>query len=185
MKLTFRWIGISVVSTLLSVSLLGQTAAAVKKKPRKTGPAVASQQDLQALRGLVQAQHDQIEAQSQQVQQLQGQLQQVLDAVQQSNANAQKLQGSSEQAQATAAQAEQSALEAQQTASQASSAAASAASVAGSFQTRTKDEEAQLKNIQTLVGRFRLSGDIRVRGENYTQSGTLDRNRARVRVRLG
>jgi hypothetical protein len=185
MKLTFRWIGISVVSTLLSVSLLGQTSAAVKKKPRKSAPAVASEQDLQVLRGLVQAQHDQIEAQSQQVQQLQGQLQQVLDAVQQSNANAQKLQGSSEQAQATAAQAEQSALEAQQTASQASSAAASAASVAGSLQTRTKDEEAQLKNIQTLVGRFRLSGDIRVRGENYTQSGTLDRNRARVRVRLG
>lgn len=184
MKLTFRWIGISVVSALVSVSLLGQTSAAVKKKPRKTTP-VASQQDLQVLRDLVQAQHDQIEAQGQQVQQLQDQLQQVLDAVRQSSANAQKLQSSAEQAQATAAQAQQSAVEAQQAANQASLTATSAASATGSLRTQTKDEEVQLKNIQTLVGRFRLSGDIRLRGENYTQSGTLDRNRARVRVRLG
>jgi hypothetical protein len=35
------------------------------------------------------------------------------------------------------------------------------------------------------MGRFRLSGDIRVRGENYTQDGIQDRNRARIRVRLG
>src|SRR5207244_4749189 len=32
---------------------------------------------------------------------------------------------------------------------------------------------------------FRFSGDVRLRFENYTQNETQDRNRARVRVRLG
>src|SRR5260370_9383032 len=35
------------------------------------------------------------------------------------------------------------------------------------------------------MGRFRFSGDVRVRGELFLQSGIQDRNRARIRVRLG
>ena len=50
---------------------------------------------------------------------------------------------------------------------------------------QTKDEQTQLKNFQTALGRFRLTGDVRVRGENYMQTGIEDRNRARIRVRLG
>lgn len=140
---------------------------------------------MQALRDLVQSQQKQIEAQGQQVQPLQDQLHQVLDAVQQTNANTQKLQSGAEQAQATAVQSRQSATEAQHAATEASTAAALAASETSLLEKDSKKEQTQLKSIAQLAGRFRLSGDIRIRGENYMQSGTQDRNRARVRVRLG
>lgn len=186
MSSSFRWWGMLIVVWAVSASLLAQTTASPKKEGTKTvAPPAASQADVQALCDLVQAQQQQLESQSQQVQQLQDQLHQVLDAVQQANANAQKLQSGAKQAQATAAQAQQSATEAQQAAAQANSAAASAASTTGLLQTQEKNEQVQLTTFANLLGRFRLSGDIRVRGENYTQYGTQDRNRARVRVRLG
>jgi multidrug efflux pump subunit AcrA (membrane-fusion protein) len=108
-----------------------------------------------------------------------------LDAVQQSNATAQKLQTGAEQAQATAAQAQQSATDAQHTAAEAASAAASATSATSSLQSQAKAEQTKIEAFQNVLGRFRLSGDIRMRGENFTQANSQDRNRARVRVRLG
>jgi hypothetical protein len=180
MKASFRWI---TVVSILSATLFAQTPSTSKKKHSSNAVPAASQQDVQSLRELVEAQQKQIEAQSHQMQQLQDQLHQVLDSVQQANANTQKLQGGAEQAQATAAQAQQSATQAQQAAADASTAAAN--SEATLLQKQTKDEQAQVRTLQALMGRFRLSGDIRVRGENYTQDGIQDRNRARIRVRLG
>ena len=183
MKDTFWRLGIFVVALALALPAAGQTGASSKKKA-KPAPA-ASQEDVQQLRDLVTAQQKQIETQSQQMQELQDQLRQVLDSVQQANANAQKVQSGADQAQAIAAQAQQSAGDAAKAAADASSAAASATSTASLVQKQSKDEQAQLSTLQNLVGRFRLAGDIRLRGENYTQDGTQDRNRARVRVRFG
>jgi hypothetical protein len=179
-----------IITLALSTSLIAQTAAPQNAPPKKkraklAATPAASKADVQALRDLVQTQQKQIEAQNQQVQQLQDQLHQVLDAVQQSTANAQKLQAGAEQAQATAAQAQQSATQAQQAAEQANTAATSATSTTSLLQTQAKQDQARLENFQNLLGRFRLNGDIRVRGENFTQDGTQDRNRARLRVRLG
>jgi multidrug efflux pump subunit AcrA (membrane-fusion protein) len=190
MRQSFRWLGISTVLLALSAPLAAQTTTTPPKK-RRAKPAAApaapaaSQQDVQSLRDLVLAQQKQLEDQNQQVHQLQDQLHEVLDAVQQSNANAQKLQTGAEQAQATAAQAQQSAADAQHAAEAASSAAASATSVTSSLQSQAKAEQTKLEAFQNILGRFRLSGDIRMRGENFTQDGTQDRNRARVRIRLG
>ena len=133
----------------------------------------------------MQAQQKQIEAQSQQMQELQNQLRQVLDAVQQANANSQKVQTGADQAQATAVQAQQTASAAQQAAAQAASSAATAASATSALQGQAKDEQARLESLQSVLARFRFSGDVRVRGENFTQDGTQDRNRARARVRFG
>jgi len=191
MRQSFRWLGIFTIALALSGSLLAQTTATPPPKRKHTKPATvsaapaASQEDVQSLRDLVLAQQKQLETQNQQVQQLQDQLHQVLDAIQQSNANAQKLQSGAEQAQATAAQARQSASDAQQAAAEAASAAASATSVTSSLQTQAKAEQTKLEAFQNALGRFRLSGDIRMRGENFTQDGTQDRNRARVRIRFG
>ena len=186
MRQSFRWLAISTAVLVFSAPLVAQTTPARPKKKHSgsAAPAVAaaSQEDVQSLRDLVLAQQKQLETQNQQVQQLQDQLRQVLDAIQQANANAQKLQSGTEQAQATASQAQQSATEAQHAAVEATSAAASAAN---SLQNQSKVEQTRLEALQNVFGRFRLSGDIRVRGENYTQQGTQDRNRARVRVRLG
>jgi hypothetical protein len=191
MRPSLRWWGmftvIALSASLLSQTALTQSAPAPKRKPRTKAAAAiaASQADVQALKDLVLTQQKQIEAQNQQVRQLQEQLRQVLDAVQQSNSNAQKLQSGAEQAQETATQAQQQAQQAQQTASQANSTAASAASATSLLQTQTREDQTKIEAFQNLLGRFRFSGDIRVRGENFTQSGTQDRDRARVRVRFG
>jgi hypothetical protein len=191
MRQGLRWLGIFTITIALAGPLLAQTTATAPPKKRRAKPAAASstpaasQEDVQSLRDLVLAQQKQLETQNQQVQQLQDQLHQVLDAVQQSNANARKLQSGAEQAQATAAQAQQSAADAQHAAAEATSAAASASSVTNSLQSQDKAEQTKLAALQSVLGRFRVTGDIRVRGENYTQAGTQDRNRARVRVRLG
>lgn len=186
MRQTLHWLLMFIIAVAFTGSLLAQTGGlARKKKPTTPASAAASQEDVQALRDLVMAQQKQLEAQNQQVQQLQEQLHQVLEAVQQENAKAQKLQSSSEQAQATAAQAQQSATDAQHAATEASSAAASATSVTSLLQSQNKAEQTRVEAFQNVLSRFRLSGDIRMRGENFTQDGTQDRNRARVRVRLG
>jgi multidrug efflux pump subunit AcrA (membrane-fusion protein) len=191
MRQGLRWLGIFSIAIALGGPLLAQTTATASPKKRRAKPAAASstpaasQEDVQSLRDLVLAQQKQLETQNQQVRQLQDQLHQVLDAVQQSNTNAQKLQSGAEQAQATAAQAQQSAADAQHAAAEATSAAASATSVTSSLQSQAKAEQTKIEAFQNVLGRFRLSGDIRMRGENSTQAGTQDRNRARVRIRLG
>jgi flagellar motor protein MotB len=190
MSQSFRRLGILTVLLALSVPLVAQTPVTPPKKKRAkpaAAPAApaASQEDVQALRDLVMAQQKQLEAQNQQVRQLQDQLHQVLDTIQQSNAAAQKLESGADQAQATAAQAQQSAADAQHAAAEATSAAASAISATSLLQNQAKAEQTKLEAFQNVLGRFRLSGDIRMRGENFTQDGIQDRNRARVRVRLG
>lgn len=182
--------GFPVLAVMFAVSapLIAQTTTSPTKRRKAsaaTASTAASQSDVQALRNLVQAQQEQIEAQRKQLQQFQDQLHQVLDAVQQSNANAQRSQSSVDQAQAAATQAQQTATQAQQAAAQASLAATSATSATSLLQTQTKQDETRLQAFQNLLGRFRFNGDVRVRGENFTQAGTQDRNRARVRVRFG
>jgi hypothetical protein len=48
-----------------------------------------------------------------------------------------------------------------------------------------QDDQKKVSALQSAFGRFRFSGDVRVRGESFVQTGTQDRNRARIRVRLG
>lgn len=182
-----RWLVSLLFFSVLSTALAAQPATAKPKKKRanESVARAVSQADVQALRDLVQAQQKQIDSQNAQLQQLQGQLNQVLDAVQESNSNAQKLQSGTEDAHATAVQVQQAANQAQQAAAQANTAAASAASQTSLLQSQARVEDTKLQALQNLIGRFRLSGDIRIRGENFTQDGTQDRNRARVRVRLG
>lgn len=172
---------------ILAITLNGLFSSQASSQTNSKAPAThaATQEDVQALRDTVQAQQKQIEVQSQQMQELQNQLRQVLDAVQQANANSQKVQTGADQAQATAVQAQQTASAAQQVAAQAASSAATAASATNSLQGQAKDEQASLESLQSILARFRFSGDVRVRGENFTQDGTQDRNRARVRVRFG
>ena len=54
----------------------------------------------------------------------------------------------------------------------------------------TQDDQKRIASAEALLGRFRMSGDVRVRDENFFQgySGCIacaDRNRARIRVRFG
>ena len=174
------------IVVVCAATLMAQTST----NKTKTAPAnrsTAMAKDIQALRETVAAQQQQMEAQRQQMDQLKSQLQQLLDATQQANASAQKVQGSADQAQATAAQARQSAAEAQHLAGQASSSAAEAKTALAVVDKQSKDEDKKGSALQDLVGRFRFSGDIRLRGEDIFQDcpACVTRNRARLRVRFG
>ena len=174
------------IVVVCAATLMAQTST----NKTKTAPAnrsTAMAKDIQALRETVAAQQQQMEAQRQQMDQLKSQLQQLLDATQQANASAQKVQGSADQAQATAAQARQSAAEAQHLAGQASSSAAEAKTALAVVDKQSKDEDKKVSALQDLVGRFRFSGDIRLRGEDIFQDcpACVTRNRARLRVRFG
>jgi hypothetical protein len=171
--------------------LMTQTSSAQtstsKKRPAPANRSTAMTKDIQALRETVAAQQQQMEAQRQQMDELKSQLQQLLDATQQANASAQKVQGSAERAQTTAAQAQQSAADAQRLAGQASSSAAEAKAALTVVDKQSKDEDKKISALQDFVGRFRLSGDIRLRGEDIFQDcpACVTRNRARLRVRFG
>ncbi len=175
------------LSTML-IFIISITAAQTGAKPKRkvaAKPAAASAQEVQQLRDALATEQQQMEAQRQQMDALKSQVQQLLDATQQANAVALKAQGSVDQAQSTAAQAQQSATEAQRVADQASANAVEAKTAASLVNTKTQDEEKKLSALSDILGRFRFNGDVRVRGENYTQSGVPDRNRARIRVRFG
>jgi Putative porin len=154
---------------------------------RPVAPAHVSAREVQELRDALAAQQKQADEQRQQLEQVKSQLQQLLDATQQANASAQKVQGSAEQAQTTAVQAQQSAAEAQRLAGQASSSAAEAKTALAVVDKQSKDEDKRISALQDFVGRFRFSGDIRLRGEDIFQDcpACVTRNRARLRVRFG
>lgn len=173
---------------IIAIGLNGLLSAQGSSRTKSNRPSphhAATQEDVQALRDTVQAQQKQIAAQIQQMQELQNQLRQVIQMVQQANGGSQKVQAGADQAEATAIQAQQASIQAQNAAVQAASSAATAASAASALQGQSKEEQARLESLQSILARFRFSGDVRVRGENFTQEGTQDRNRARVRVRFG
>jgi len=189
MQAGLKWLTFVLLILGLTTGLFAQTSAAPssktasrKKKPVASG---TTEQQIQELKQLVQAQQQQISQQNQQVNQLRSQLQQVLDATQQANAAAQRAQSNVDQASSAATQAQQSAAEAVKVADQASANAADVKTTMAAVQTQTQDQGKQLSALEALAGRFRFSGDVRIRGEDYFQDGIPDRNRARIRVRFG
>src|SRR6266699_7185245 len=179
---SFVWFSVLLLATASATT--AQTASKPRVRAAKPSSAV-SPREVQELRDALAAQQQQMQQQRQQMEQLKSQLQQLLEASQQSNASTQKVESTAEQAQASAAQAEQSATEAQRLADQASANAVEAKTQLSLVSTKTQDQDKKLSALQDLLGRFRFAGDVRVRGENFTQQGIQDRNRARLRVRFG
>src|SRR5215475_2222377 len=175
MKSLFAWL----VVPLLMTSLVAQTATPRPKAKAASKPAepAVTAADVQALK-------DALAAQQQQIQQLQQSLAQRDQAVQ--------------AAQQAAQQAQSVASEAEQKATAAASAGADKESVAKlnsdltdvktTVQNQlltTQDEQKRVSALEGTLGRFRWTGDVRIRGESFVQQGVADRNRARVRVRFG
>ncbi len=174
-----------VILALLTTATAQTGSSTTTSAKKRTTAAPVTAQEVQDLKQAVAAQQQQIKQQNQLVDQLRSQLQQLVDATQQANANAQKAQSSVDQAASAATQAQQSATDAQKVAEQASANLAETKAALAAVSTKTQDEDRQISALQALVGRFRFSGDVRVRGESYNQDGVPDRNRARIRVRFG
>lgn len=167
------------VFTLMTGAATAQTGTAPKRPSTKAvSQAHVSAEEVRELR-------DALAAQRQQMDQMKSQLQQLLDATRQANAVAQKGQGNAEQAQTLATQAQQSVADAQRASDQASTNANEAKAALALVESKSNDDEKRLSALQDLAGRFRFTGDIRVRGESFFQDGVADRNRARIRIRFG
>jgi hypothetical protein len=176
------------VLLLAATFAVAQTASQPQSAAKKAAkPAVVKASDVQQLRDALAAQQQQMEQQRQQMDQLKSQLQQLLDATTQANAAAQKGQSSADQAQTAATQAQQTATEAQRLADQASANAVEAKTALSLVNNKSQDEDKKISALSDLIGRFRFSGDVRLRGESLFQDCVIcaDRNRARIRARFG
>ena len=162
-----------------------KSTPAVRKRTAAKKPVSQDQQEIEALKQLLATQQQQISQQNQQVDQLKTQVQQLLEASQQTNSTVQKVLDNAAQAQSTASAAQTTASQAQQTATQAFSSSADTKTALTLVDKKTKDESKQLSALEALAGRFRFSGDVRIRGEDFFQDGVPTRNRARIRVRFG
>jgi hypothetical protein len=156
------------------------------KTVRKVSPPVSAA-DVQALK-------DALAAQQQQIQQLQQQMQQREAAFQQTQQQAQQqlqqAQTAAAEAQSKAAAAESSANEQKASVDKLTSDMADVRTTFTNNAVATQDEQKRVSALEGALGRFRFSGDVRVRGENFFQNysgcaNCVDRNRARIRVRLG
>src|SRR5216684_5326560 len=186
----------SAKNLLLTALTLAATTAGVWAQTSSAAPApkrkhrVAAKSATPAVTAAdVQALKDALAAQQQQIQQLTQQLQQNTQAWQQAQ---QQSQQQLQQAQSAASEAEQKAAAAQAAEDQQQSTVTKLSSDVADVKTTvtssvSSGQEAQkrVSALESAFGRFRFSGDMRVRGEDYFQKGVADRNRARVRARFG
>ncbi len=178
MKSVLRW---WCVVPLLAGTLVAQTAAKPKaKKAAKPAQPAVTLQDLQSLK-------DALAAQQQQIEQLKQEVQQKDQAWQQAQQQLQQAQSTASDAQTKAASAETLANSQKDTVVKLDSDMADVKTTLTNTAVGTQDEQKRMSALESLVGRFRFNGDMRVRGESFFQdlSGFQNRNRARIRVRFG
>lgn len=164
---------------LTAALLIAQTATPhpkTKKTAKPPEPAVTAA-DVQALK-------DALAAQQQQIQQLQQSLAQRDQAVQQAQQEAHEAQTTASEARQSVAAAQASTADKESVAKLSSDLTDVRTTVQSSV-LNAQDEQKRVSAIEGLLGRFRWTGDVRVRGESFFQKGVADRNRARVRVRFG
>ena len=185
MKSVLRWCVVPLLATML-VAQTAPSQTTTKPKARKTAkssPAVTAA-DVQVLRQALTAQQQQIEELRQQLQQTNQALQQ---SQQQAQQQLQQAQAAATEAQQKASSVETVATEQKNTVAQLNNDLADVKTTLTNTAVNTQDEQKRMSALEGLVGRFRLGGDVRIRGESQFQDqpGFFDRNRGRVRVRFG
>ncbi len=182
MQPSSTWFKSAVLLFGMAATVFAQSPAPAKAKTAKEAAPAVTAADVQALR-------DAIAAQQQQIEQLKQALAQRDQAEQQASQQAQQqlqaTQAAATDAQQKAAAAETAASAQQATVEKLNSDVADVKTTLTNSAVSTQDEQKRVSALESLVGHFRLSGDIRIRGEAFKQDDTADRNRARVRVRFG
>lgn len=181
MKSVLRWC----VVPLLATTLVAQTAAKPKPKKPVARRAAVTAADVQALNDALAAQQQQIEQLRQAMQSRDAALQQAQQQAQQAQQQLQQAQATASEAQQKASSAESAANEQKENVTKLNSDLADVKTTLTNNAVSTQDEQKRMSALEGLVGRFRFNGDVRVRGEDFIQKGTFDRNRARLRVRFG
>jgi hypothetical protein len=168
-----------VVVLALAGSLVAQTAP--KKKAHKVAkPAepTVTQQDVQSLKDALAAQQQSIEA-------LKGELQKRDQNWQDAQQKLQAAQTSATEANTRAAAIEAGAAQDREAYTNLASDLADVKTTLTSSALTTLDDQKRMSAFDLALGRFKFTGDIRVRGESFNQQSTPDRNRARIRARFG
>jgi flagellar motor protein MotB len=171
---------------LLASLALAQTKAPAKKAGNKTAATAA---DVQALKDAVAVQQQQLQALQQQLQQTNQQLQQTTSQFQQTQQQLQQAQQAAADAQQKAASVESN-VASKESVDKLSSQFADVQTTLTNNAVSSQDEQKRVSALETSLGRFRWTGDVRVRGESFFQKydgciACADRNRARIRIRFG
>src|SRR6266481_3177469 len=174
MKSLLAW----TVVPLLGMVVFAQSAARpqAKRVSAKAPETQVTAADVQALK-------DALAAQQQQIQQLQQSLAQRDQAVQAAQQQAQQAQTTAADAQQKASAVEASAGAAKESYTKVDSDLTDVKTTIQNQLLTAQDEQKRVSALESAFGRFRLVGDVRIRGESFFQQGVADRNRARVRVR--
>src|SRR5882672_3286206 len=174
------------VALALAGAVAGNIAAQTAPKKKKAHKAVAAkhtepavtQADVQSLKETMAAQQQAIEA-------LKGQLHQRDQNWQDAQQKLQAAQASAAEAQSRATAVEAGAAQDREAYNHLANDMADVKTTLTSSALTTIDDQKRLSAFETALGRFKFTGDIRVRGENFNQDTTADRNRARIRARFG
>src|SRR5215470_16213455 len=154
-----------------------------KRKATSSNTEVLNQ--LNQLKQAIDAQQQQIKQLNDQVQSRDQQIQQLQQKLDQDQSTAQTTQSLIQQVDAKASNASTQASQASDSLSKIQSDVADIRNNTTNMALSQQDEQKKLSTLASAFGRFRFTGDVRVRGESFFQQGTQDRNRARIRVRLG
>lgn len=163
-----------------------QTVPDAPKKPRKPAPKTTSTAaaDLAEIKSALRAQQQQIQQMQEQLLSRDQQIQQLQQQLNQSQTAAQQAQSQAVAAQQTAADQKESVSSLQNNMAEMRGAITNAA-------VGYQDEQKKLSGLEGVLNRFRFTGDIRVRYENFFQSDSSPtsffntRHRPRVRLRFG
>ena len=178
------------VALVLAGSLAGNMAAQAAPKKKKAPKAVAAkavakpkepavtQADVQSLKDSMAAQQQAIEA-------LKGQLQQRDQNWQDAQQKLQAAQAAASEAQSRAAAVEAGAAQDREAYNHLANEMTDVKTTLTSSALTTVEDQKRLSAFETALGRFKFTGDIRIRGENFNQENAQDRNRERVRARFG
>lgn len=193
MKAIFRQaVAVLALSAICAAQPLPPSGDDVKhaKSKKKTAAVSVTVQELKELKDALAAQQAKIDALERQNQKLDQQLQQnsmQLQAAQSKSADAEK---AAADAQAKVAMIDEQAVQVKKVEADLSDVKSSLTSSA----LQTQEEQKRIAGVEGILGRFRMSGDVRVRYENFTQEKNdeasttktnFERNRPRVRVRFG
>ena len=174
------------VVVALAGSLAGSMVAQTAPKKKKAHKAVAAkpvepavtQADVQSLKDTMTAQQQAIEA-------LKGELVKRDQNWQDAQQKLAAAQASADEAQKRAAAVEAGAEQDRAAYNQLSGKMTDVQTTLTSSAVTLLEDQKKLSAFETALGRFKFSGDVRVRGESFIQQATPDRNRARIRARFG
>ena len=187
MNAMFKRVTALCIVTVLMVSLASADSGAdTKSKQKKTTAASVppvTAEDIKALR-------DAIASQQQQIQELRNELQRRDEASRQAAEAARQAQSTASDAASKASAAETAASASNSSLDKIKSDLADVKLNQQNAAISTQDDQKKVGALEGTVGRFRLSGDIRVRGESFLQNysgctACIDRHRSRIRLRLG